>query len=68
MTEGTASADPFQGRLALTVPEALKALSISRSGFYEAVARGEITITKIGRKTLVPLAPLMARLGGEVRS
>jgi excisionase family DNA binding protein len=54
---------PFQGRLALTVPEALKALSISRSGFYDAVRRGEIAITKIGRKTLVPLAPLLAKLG-----
>lgn len=34
------STDPFQGRLALTVGETLIALRISRSGFYEAVARG----------------------------
>ncbi len=45
-------------RLVYTVPGAGKLLSLGRSASYEAVARGEIPVIRIGRKLLVPKAAL----------
>lgn len=41
-------------RKTLTIPEAARALGISRNAGYEAVRRGEIPTIKIGRLFLVP--------------
>ncbi len=40
--------------LLLPVPDAARVIGISRSTLYELIASGEITIRKIGRKTLIP--------------
>jgi excisionase family DNA binding protein len=46
------------GRATLTVEEAAKLLGIGRSQGYEAAARGELPIIRIGKRMLVPKAAL----------
>jgi excisionase family DNA binding protein len=46
------------GKLTLTVDETAKILGIGRNSAYEAVARGEIPVIKIGKRLLVPKAAL----------
>ncbi len=46
--------------IAVTIPEAVKATGISRSGLYEALKRGELTARKAGRRTLISFADLEA--------
>ena len=45
-------------KLTLTVAETAKALSIGRNSAYQAIARGEIPVVKIGKRLLVPKAAL----------
>ena len=45
-------------KLTLTVGETAKCLGIGRNSAYEAVARGEIPVVKIGKRLLVPKAAL----------
>ncbi len=45
--------------LLLPVPDAARVIGISRSTLYELIAAGEITIRKIGRKTLIPREDLV---------
>jgi excisionase family DNA binding protein len=51
--------DPMNERLTLTVDEVARLLGISRSGAYDAVARGEIPSLNIGRRVLVPREPFL---------
>ncbi len=51
-------------RRTLTIPEAAKALGISRNAGYEAARRGEIPTIRIGKRLLVPLAALERMLQG----
>ncbi len=54
--------------LAHTLDEAAKRLSISRSAIYSAAARGEIKISKIGRRSVIleqELARFTRELMGE---
>ena len=44
----------------LPVPDARRALGISRSTLYELIAAEEIATRKIGRKTLIPRDELTA--------
>ena len=44
----------------LGVADACRALGIGKSSFYEAVSRGEISLKKLGRKSLVAHADLVA--------
>lgn len=44
----------------LPIPDACRVLGIGRSKLYELIAAGDITIRKLGRKTLVPSAELVA--------
>jgi excisionase family DNA binding protein len=44
----------------LSVADACRAVGIGRSSFYEAVSRGEITLKKLGKKSLVAHADLVA--------
>lgn len=44
----------------LPVPDAYKALGIGRTKFYQIVAAGEISIIKIGKRTLIPRESLTA--------
>lgn len=41
-------------RITLTVTEAAKLLGISRNLCYEAVARGEIPVVRVGKRILIP--------------
>ena len=54
----------MQNPIALTVPEAVKASGLSRSGLYEAMRRGDLVARKAGRRTLIPFAELQAYLAG----
>ena len=45
-------------KLLHTVPEAMDAVSLKRTKFYQEVAAGRITIVKAGGKSLVPQASL----------
>ncbi len=45
-------------RLTLTVDETARCLGIGRNSAYEAIARGEIPVVKVGKRLLVPKAAL----------
>ena len=47
-------------RLLLPISEAPWQVGLGRSKFYEYVASGEIEVLKVGRRTLVPQASLLA--------
>jgi excisionase family DNA binding protein len=44
--------------LAVSISEAVKICSTSRSSLYAAINRGELTIKKRGRRSLIELAAL----------
>lgn len=44
----------------LSVADACRALGIGRTAFYQAVSRGEIGLKKVGRRSLVLHADLLA--------
>lgn len=46
------------GPLAVGVEDAYRALGIGRTAFYAMVARGELNLIKIGKRSLVPYADL----------
>lgn len=48
--------------MAMSVTEAAKRLGISRSSAYEAVRSGQIPSLRLGRRLLVPVQALAARL------
>jgi len=52
-------------KLTLTVEECAKRLGIGRNSAYEAVARGEIPVIRVGKRLLVPKAQLEKLLTGE---
>ena len=45
-------------KLTLTVDETARCLGIGRNSAYEAIARGEIPVIKVGKRLLVPKAAL----------
>ncbi len=45
-------------KLTLTVAEAAKCLGICRNSAYEAIARGEIPVIRVGKRLLVPKVAL----------
>ena len=54
-------------RPTITVADALKVLPLSRNGIYEAIRRGDIKTVRVGKKILVPTAPLRRQLGMDER-
>lgn len=44
--------------LAVTIPDAVKASGLSRTALYEALAKGQISARKAGRRTLINFADL----------
>ena len=52
-------------KLTFTVEETAKILGIGRNSAYEAVARGEIPVIRVGKRLLVPKAALEKLLGGN---
>jgi excisionase family DNA binding protein len=57
--------DEDLARKVMSVPDVAKALGISRNSAYEAVARREIPVIKIGRRLLVPRAAFERMLEGR---
>lgn len=55
---------PAADVLAYTVPEAGRLLGISRNSAYDAAARGELPIVKIGGRLIVPRVALERLLAG----
>jgi excisionase family DNA binding protein len=55
-------------RLVLTVAEAGELLGISRAFAYELVARGELTVIRLGRRIVVPKAALLAMVDLAVQT
>lgn len=55
-------------RRVMSVPEAGKLLGLGKNGAYEAAARGEIPIIRIGRRLLVPIAALERLLDVQPKS
>lgn len=53
-------------RQTLTVEEAAALLGIGRNSAYQAIARGELPVLRLGRRLLIPRAALERRLA-EVR-
>lgn len=53
----------LRGRAVVDVPTAGRLLGLGRSAAYEAARRGEIPTLRIGRRTVVPVARLLALLG-----
>ena len=53
-------------KLTLTVDETAKCLGIGRNSAYEAIARGEIPVVKVGKRLLVPKAALEKLLNGRL--
>ena len=49
--------------LTLTVEQAAKILGIGRSTAYELVHTGDTPSLRLGRRIVVPIAPLASRLG-----
>ncbi len=52
-------------RLTWTVAEAARLLGISRASAYDAVHRGELPVTTIGRRMLVPRVALLRLLNQQ---
>jgi excisionase family DNA binding protein len=49
----------------LNAQQAASVLGCSDDAVYDAIKRGEIPSLRLGRKILVPVAPLLAMLGQE---
>ena len=58
----------------MTIPEAgATFFGLGRSGAYEAAKRGDLPTIKVGRRLIVPVAPLAEKIGlrsliGAIRS
>ncbi|MEV0152064.1 helix-turn-helix domain-containing protein [Nonomuraea sp. NPDC050733] len=61
-TPAGAEPGPLQ-RPTMTVREAAAVLGIDRGAAYDAVRRGELPALRIGRKIIIPTAPVRAMLG-----
>lgn len=57
-----------KGKLTLTVDEAARCLGIGRNSAYEAIARGEIPVVRIGKRLLVPRVGLEKLLAGTTKN
>ncbi len=49
----------------LTVDEAARCLGVGRNSLYEAIARGEIPVIRVGKRLLVPKVALDRLLSGD---
>ena len=53
-------------KLTFSVDETAKILGVGRNSAYEAIARGEIPVVKVGKRLLVPKAALERLLNGRL--
>lgn len=64
-TDSVGVPDPYQ-RPTISVPEAGRLFGLSRASAYEAVARGDLPVIRLGRRMVVPTAAVMRMLALEV--
>jgi excisionase family DNA binding protein len=50
----------FEGQLGCSIDEGAKALGLHRDTIYQLIAKGELTASKIGQRTLVHTASIIA--------
>jgi excisionase family DNA binding protein len=50
--------EPAGGPALLRINDACRFIGLGRSKLYELIAQGEISVVKIGTRTLVPMASL----------
>lgn len=62
------SRESKQRRETFSVPEAGEILGISRSSAFQAAAKGELPVIRVGKRLLVPRAGLERMLGGSVNA
>jgi len=55
--------DDLRHRPTITCREYAAFVGVSADTVYEAAARGELRVLRLGRRVLVPTAPLLAQLG-----
>jgi excisionase family DNA binding protein len=55
---------PFRDRISCTIPEACAATGLGRTKIYEEIAVGRLRTTKVGTRTLVIVASLVAMIDG----
>ncbi len=55
-------------RLTMSIEECARRLGIGRNSAYEAVARGEIPVIRVGKRLLVPKAQLDKLFAGKIPS
>mgnify|MGYP005849758673 CR=1 FL=1 len=55
----------FNNKLTLGVREAVRLLGISRAAMYAAVTAGEMPAVRVGRRWLVPVRALLARINAS---
>ena len=55
--------DDLRRRPTITVREYAAFIGVSKDTAYEAAARGELRVLHIGRRVLVPTAPVLESLG-----
>ncbi len=48
----------LEGRLLVTVPEAMQAIGVGRTTLYELIAAAELELVKIGSASRVPVASI----------
>ena len=57
--------DDLRRRPTITVQEYAAFIGVSKDTAYEAAARGELRVLHLGRRVLVPTAPVLEALGYE---
>jgi excisionase family DNA binding protein len=57
--------DELRSRHTVTIREYAATVGVSPDTAYEAAARGELRVLHLGRRVLVPTAPLLVELGYE---
>lgn len=55
--------DELRGRHTITIREYAATIGVSADTCYEAAARGELKVLRIGRRVLVPTVAVLAELG-----
>lgn len=57
--------DAIQYKIAYSIKEAIEATSIGRTTLYAHMRAGRLQANKVGGRTLIPAASLMALVNGE---
>jgi len=60
--------DDLRRRPTITVAEYAAFIGVSKDTIYECAARGELRVLHLGRRVLVPTAPVLEALGYGVES